>query len=408
MKLFSFELAFQHPTICTLRHKSLSDATRYEESIIGFVKVILLIVQQVTPCRLRHLLNVPMDETSFWSGLFLWFIVPPAATSFLLKSYYSIRKKSQVPTQGSLLYKRHYRVANIVVLVLYFIYSMANYLYTQQPTFYDIIRVQRFDIDEKLKSHFRQSVMNLHPDKTQSSDSSQFIELKQIYETLKNDDSRAAYDCYGPETFNAVNMSSSQSNFRGTLGEFFMQAINDWMIFYGGLIVVTFIHLIVGRRSGFIWKFLGIMSVATFELYAIMRPQRFGKPTPFFSHNIFLFGPLFRFWNSIPFFRKLDFCRKLLTYMSLCFGQIYEMFVEDNAENVVALLSKNMQLLKSLVVKEVDMGFSHSFRHFIEDQEFRNLLLRKMGRVAVDLELFDKMSSQERLHMSSRTEKKND
>lgn len=351
-----------------------------------------------------------MDDTSFWSGLFLWLIIPPAATSILLKTYYSLRKKryTSAPPQGSSTYKRHYRVANVVVLLGYFLYNMTNHVVSQKPSFYDVIGVRRFDVDSKLKTHFRQTVMNLHPDKTQSSDSSKFIEMKQIYETLNNEGSRIAYDCYGPNNIHSVSLSSSRSSARGTPRDFFSQALNDWMLFYGGMTVVTIIHFFAGRRSGFFLKFIGLMSLASFELFAMMRPHKFGRSMPRYSHNIVLVGGLSRFWDGIPFFRKIEFCRKCYTYLSLCFGQIYDMLLGDQSESADELLTKAVELSKSLVIKEVDLSFSNSFQQFIDNDEIRSLLIQKMGRVAVDLEFFDKLSAQERLRLSSRSGKKQD
>ena len=87
--------------------------------------------------------------------------------------------------------------------------------------FYDILGVSPSATQKEIKSAYRKLALKHHPDKSKNTKSEEiFKKITNAYETLKNEDTRAQYDKFGP------NMKQNNSNF--------MHPNNVFQHFFGG------------------------------------------------------------------------------------------------------------------------------------------------------------------------------
>ena len=62
--------------------------------------------------------------------------------------------------------------------------------------YYEILGVPKDAAQSEIKSHYRQLVKELHPDKSKNYDSDKMVEINKAYEVLSDKDRRARYDKY--------------------------------------------------------------------------------------------------------------------------------------------------------------------------------------------------------------------
>jgi len=62
--------------------------------------------------------------------------------------------------------------------------------------YYEILGVPKDAAQGEIKSHYRQLVKELHPDKSKNNDSDKMVEINKAYEVLSDKDRRARYDKY--------------------------------------------------------------------------------------------------------------------------------------------------------------------------------------------------------------------
>ena len=62
--------------------------------------------------------------------------------------------------------------------------------------YYEILGVPKDAAQSEIKSHYRQLVKELHPDKSKNNDSYKMVEINKAYEVLSDKDRRARYDKY--------------------------------------------------------------------------------------------------------------------------------------------------------------------------------------------------------------------
>lgn len=342
--------------------------------------------------------------SSYIGGLLAWLILPSLLAQFVLGLYYGIFyiNKAHKPKKGSKAYERHYSIAYTVVIVTYFMYCIVEFVQSSGPTYYEIIGVPRAEVDERLKSHFKHLIISLHPDKNPNADQSRFMQLKQVYEVLNNELSRTAYDCYGPDVLKTVSMSSAKSGMRSTLGEYFLQALYEWIGFYAGTFIFLSIASGFRSRAGFFWRILGLASIAGLELYIIMRPQRFGTTD---SVNGAYRGALLfmRLWYNTPTFYKLALMKRGFTYACLGAAQIITLFKQKSPEEEIEEVTKRLEVLASVpIARESDHYLATQLDPVANDISMQNVLRQRMGRLAAELQLFDSLDDADRKRLISR------
>lgn len=278
----------------------------------------------------------------------------------------------------------HSKLAYLFVVLCIFGFQAYETINESQRNFYQTMGIRRYEVDQKLKTTFRQRVITLHPDKNSEADSGDFMKLKNIYEVLGSNASRAAYDCYGPENISQTHLSSAKSSARPTLKDYFTPAFYDWMIFYAGAVIVYFLQQLRGGRSGIYWKLLGLLSTMSIDLYILMHPEIFGVASKIPSSGLSaILGPLVNIYKGIPTFVKISLLRQVYMYFGIAVGHLSNM---DNTMNPAKQKQGLIQRLalsasKCLVV-EGRLLMSGQLAPFLENPEMQEALNQEISKRA--------------------------
>ncbi|PJF17052.1 Scj1p [Paramicrosporidium saccamoebae] len=349
-----------------------------------------------------------MAESStldFLSTLVLWLFVPPFLAKLILGQYYGFKYKnpSNRPKEGTPAYQRHYQRVYALVVVAYFAYCMADFIKNIVPSYYYQIGVDRQDVDTKLKTHFRHTIISLHPDKNPNSDKTQFMKIKHIYEVLGADTSRNAYDCYGPDVLRAVSMSSSKSSVSASIKDYFLQASAEWIAFYASTSIFFLISSGFGTRNGVFWRFVGLLCMASIDLYILMRPGKFARALPTAADEILLIGYIIRLWKRTPTYQKLNIGRQAYMYASMAFGQVTGLAKPASPEAILKELAGRMETVsKTVLRKETDYHLVSAMEPVVNNEEMQELLRRRMGKLAAELQMYEMLSSDELKRVSKK------
>ncbi|KXS09070.1 hypothetical protein M427DRAFT_161162 [Gonapodya prolifera JEL478] len=170
-------------------------------------------------------------DTSLWTTVAMWSIVPNIASSVLHNIFYSVRypDPNTRPKQGDERFKRHRKNIYVAVVLAYLAYTSFESVSTvlQNPTLYDILGVDRpvyksapwslytnqvsatggvsqddgFDV-KAARSNYRKLSLLYHPDKAQEGEEERaelmYRAVREAYEILTNPSTRHAYDRFGP------------------------------------------------------------------------------------------------------------------------------------------------------------------------------------------------------------------
>jgi len=81
--------------------------------------------------------------------------------------------------------------------------------------YYEVLGVQKNASDSEIKKAFRNLAKDNHPDKNPNDQAAEtrFKEINEAYETLKNPQSRSAYDQFGHAAFEGAGGRGGFSNF---------------------------------------------------------------------------------------------------------------------------------------------------------------------------------------------------
>src|SRR3954466_2549046 len=83
--------------------------------------------------------------------------------------------------------------------------------------YYEILGISKSASADEIKRAYRKLAMQHHPDK-HGGDDSQFKELSEAYEVLKDDQKRAGYDQYGPAGAQGNPFGGGGGGFNGAEG----------------------------------------------------------------------------------------------------------------------------------------------------------------------------------------------
>jgi hypothetical protein len=225
-----------------------------------------------------------------WIG---WYYLPGKLAGWLLSTYYgvTIRAGDPKPQPGSPRYARHWRNSFILVIALYFLYTIyeADWELQRQGNFYADLGVP-IDVTEKaLQSRFRKLTVQYHPDKIsdpslREAASAYFVHLKLARDTLIDPAKRFAYDRFGIDMLSWKRCT--------TVREYVMTAINNAVVHYVascvGLVGATMLGLI--RPTGRYWRYLILGSLAIVEFTAITSPTSPSVLTNFVNPLVTFFG----------------------------------------------------------------------------------------------------------------------
>ena len=101
--------------------------------------------------------------------------------------------------------------------------------------FYEILEIERTASKEEIKSAFRKKARQYHPDVNKAPDAAdKFKEIGRAYETLMDDDKRAAYDRYGEDGLKDAGFNTSGPFDGGfpDLNEIFERCVNSIISYY--------------------------------------------------------------------------------------------------------------------------------------------------------------------------------
>lgn len=334
----------------------------------------------------------------------LWSFLPGIMTQFILGQYHSFvyGHVSLRPKKGTAVYARDYKRVYSLVVISYFLYSIINFFYMLNPSYYSTIGVHREDIDAKLKTHFRQQMIHLHPDKATGVDTDTFMKLKNIYEVLSNESTRISYDCYGQNVLETVNRSSSKSMSRSRVGDYFNQSFYEWIAFY---VITALFFLISSTKSSetrLFWRGISLVSFSSIDIYVLMRPSIFGISKIEDRISFLYLSYLHRLWNGLPTYTKISLLRKIYTTGGMAYGQIMSLHEKPPVLKALEDGIKNLDgITKDVLQKEVAYNLTTTIEPLKENEEMYNLLKNKMARAAAELRINEMMDASDRKKMAS-------
>ena len=334
----------------------------------------------------------------------MWSFVPGIIAQFIIGQYHSIvyGHVSLRPKKGTSTYVRDYKRIYSLVVFGCFAYSVGNFFYTQKSNYYEIIGVHREDIDLKLKTHFRQKMVQIHQDKANGVDTDLFLKLKNIYDILNNENTRIAYDCYGQSVLESVNQSSSKSASRSQISDYFQQSLYEWAAFY----IITAIFFIISSATvsfdRLFWRGVALISFASIDIYILMRPSIFGAihniNRGFFNH----IGFILRLWTGMPTFMKLALLRRIYMSGGMTYGLIMSLYEKPVTIKALEDGIKYLNVItKDVLRKETEYNLTSTIEPLMESEEMRNLLKNKMGQAAAELRMNEIMDASDRKKLAS-------
>lgn len=244
----------------------------------------------------------------------------------------------------------HIQRAQLVVLLLYFAFSVCNNFSNRDKTYYEIMGVSRSDDMALMRRVFRQKMLQSHPDKQNSSSpSAEFHDLKEIYEVLNNEVLRLAYDAYDSDV---IQTAKKHSSGKRNLSDFFMHYIVGAGSFYIAAFVSLLIHSFINGWSNFFYRNIITLFAMSMELYLTMRPSYFGTPSP----------KDFAFLAKIPLFMKIDLMRQVA--LNLGFLSTFMTRSANSLPNVNSLVDRISKSLKKDILKEVENDGAELFLFF--------------------------------------------
>ncbi|KAK8048969.1 hypothetical protein PG994_010699 [Apiospora phragmitis] len=208
-----------------------------------------------------------------------WTFLPNLVTGWVQSIYYgvTIRAGSPRPQPGSPKYAEHRRRIHILVVSAYLLYTLyeADWELRGASTFYQDLGVPLRATEREIKSRFRRLAALHHPDKVGSNggvgDSEgnvgdYFMHLKTAADTLTDPAKRFAYERFGPDVASWKNCA--------TVRDYVARGAQQLIPHYGVAAVVMYVLGLLGYLEwGRYWRWLTMVVLAVFEVYAVTRPR---------------------------------------------------------------------------------------------------------------------------------------
>lgn len=346
--------------------------------------------------------------TSTITNVVLWMFVPSTITNFLLKQYYSYRyakNSPSIPKPNSMKHKRNYKLCYTAVIGIYFVYCIAQAIYSLEESYYSKIGVSRGCSRSEFKRNSRKLLLMNHPDKS-SGTADQYHELKKIVDVLETPNLCNIYEKFGNSGVDAVLQASSKKNYANEheiRKDYILVTLFEWITFYIGSLVVL---LLVGFRqksdSGRYWRFIALICLGAYEAFlyfndftvldSIFADSRLklGQPASIISYLL----------SKIPIFQRIQVLRQLFVFSGLAMSQLGPLWFPDKPDlfgDKKALIQEIENIQKgalSEIYEESKYIFSSAFEPFEDNEEMKTLLKRQMGQIIVDLKVLETMTAE--------------
>lgn len=240
------------------------------------------------------------------------------ATGWLQSIYYGImiRAGDRRPQPGSSRYITDRRRIHIIVVSAYLLYTIyeADWDIQRASDFYQDLGVSHTAGDRDIKSRFRRMAAKYHPDKVQSSSTSDgyFLHLKKASDALTTNPAlRFAYDRFGPTVLEWQHCVTNR--------DYLVHGLQSVLPYYGIAAVFMYILGVLGYLEwGKYWRWLLLVVMCVFELHTISRPH-----FPQFAARI-LNPLLVNFTSHPPYlpFQLIQLARKMSVTVYIAFSQI--------------------------------------------------------------------------------------
>ncbi|KAJ4338759.1 hypothetical protein N0V87_003674 [Didymella glomerata] len=206
--------------------------------------------------------------------LLIWQFLIPLAAGWAQSVLYSIftRAGDPKPQPGSVRFVKHRRQILIAIYLAYFAFTIyeVDFNLQRSSNAYNDLGVP-INVDESgLNSRFRKLTIRFHPDKIapgidREAANAYYIHLKHARDVILDPAKRFAYDRFGPDI-----LRQCQSCI--TMKDYLDSALLSGLTNYGVLLVFLVGANALGfLRDGAIWRYLGLLAVAMFELDIAVR-----------------------------------------------------------------------------------------------------------------------------------------
>ena len=295
--------------------------------------------------------------------------MPDLVTKVVLSVYYSLfYSQATRPKEGTIRHSTNYKWTYVLVISCYFVYSMYGVLQEMPLNYYEHLGVTKNQVDNgELRAVFRKLSMQYHPDRnTDSTSAEKFVEIRSMYETLNEPILRAAYERFGPRKGGVCQKCILFKDFLWSMG------IMNFVVFYIGSSVVLILLNAVGKgQFGRYWRFVALMGMAMLE-FALITNQDDIIPW---------------FLPSKTISEKISVIHQLVFYAFMALSLFGPLFVAKE-ENIMESL-EGLEKLSSILAKESRSNFSSFFEPFRNSEELLTILKKRMGKLAVELKLFE-------------------
>lgn len=283
-------------------------------------------------------------------------IIPSLATSALLSFYQRYRPPTTLAMQ-----KQNQQAIQLLVLILYLLYSGYNIWKGDGPNYYSTLEV---DVDhggsgvnsDLLKRNMRRMALLHHPDK--NGDPAKFREIRTAFEVLREDNWRTKYYHFG--------QGLKAGSFKDAVRESIMGVL-VYYCFYFGLGGVLYIAGMI--RFAIYWRFIILLTSASIDLYLC-------------SHTTL--------WiRSKTSFEKRMMARQALVSMGIVFNLVGDWFFQKDNRTVRSMIleieksTEDSQMKATLQLDTIlgtlkDTDLKHKVEKlFVErtlDAEFKDLI----------------------------------
>ena len=237
-----------------------------------------------------------------------------------------------------------------------------------EPNYYQILGIKDPNGMSDLKKIMKKINLEHHPDKQTGDSKTDYVEMRKIFQILRKPELKNAYDKFG--SIKCMNCSIFK--------DYFYVHLMHFSAFYISSAVALIIFAVIGKGSfARFWRFFALIILANFELFLVTRDYDFIGL--FFQPFVFL--PHFTVSQKIILLREST----IIIFMALSqFGPLY-FESEKNIDQTISDLDE----ISKLHAKESQKMFKSAFDPFKNNEESLELLKKKMGKLSVELKLFE-------------------